>query len=239
MVEAGMDVARLNFSHGTQEQHAETAVRVREAAGRAGRPVAILQDLPGPKLRIGAARRRPRRAARRRPADLRLRRRGRRARRRPADVDLVAGAADGGRPGRRPVPGRRRGAHARDRRAARPTARSTRRSRSAARSPRARASTSRARPTSCPRCPRRTSRTCAPGQRIGVDMVALSFVRRPEDVTERPRAHARPAHRQDREAAGRRARRGDRPRGRLRDGRPRRPRASSCRSRRCRSSRSG
>src|SRR5215210_2135968 len=54
MVEAGMDVARLNFSHGTHEQHAETAHLVREAAGRAGRPVAVLQDLPGPKLRIGA-----------------------------------------------------------------------------------------------------------------------------------------------------------------------------------------
>jgi pyruvate kinase len=53
MVEAGMDVARLNFSHGSAEEHAETVVRVREAAGRAGRPVAILQDLPGPKLRIG------------------------------------------------------------------------------------------------------------------------------------------------------------------------------------------
>jgi pyruvate kinase len=53
MVEAGMDVARLNFSHGTEEHHGETAIRVREAAGRAGRPVAILQDLPGPKLRIG------------------------------------------------------------------------------------------------------------------------------------------------------------------------------------------
>jgi pyruvate kinase len=53
LVEAGMDVARLNFSHGNAEQHAETARRVREAAGRAGRPVAILQDLPGPKLRIG------------------------------------------------------------------------------------------------------------------------------------------------------------------------------------------
>src|SRR5688500_7143505 len=48
-----MDVARLNFSHGSHEQHAETAEWVREAAGRAGRPVAILQDLPGPKLRIG------------------------------------------------------------------------------------------------------------------------------------------------------------------------------------------
>ncbi len=53
MVEAGMDVARLNFSHGTAEEHAEIALGVREAAGRAGRPVAILQDLPGPKLRIG------------------------------------------------------------------------------------------------------------------------------------------------------------------------------------------
>ncbi len=53
MVEAGMDVARLNFSHGSAEEHAETATLVREAAGRAGRQVAILQDLPGPKLRIG------------------------------------------------------------------------------------------------------------------------------------------------------------------------------------------
>jgi pyruvate kinase len=54
MVEAGMDVARLNFSHGDAEQHAATAALVRKAADRAGRPVAILQDLPGPKLRIGA-----------------------------------------------------------------------------------------------------------------------------------------------------------------------------------------
>jgi pyruvate kinase len=56
MVEAGMDVARLNYSHGTLEEHAETARRVRDAAGRVGRPVAILQDLPGPKLRIGPLR---------------------------------------------------------------------------------------------------------------------------------------------------------------------------------------
>jgi len=53
MVEAGMDVARLNFSHANHEVHAETAQRVLEASQRAGRPVAILQDLPGPKLRIG------------------------------------------------------------------------------------------------------------------------------------------------------------------------------------------
>jgi pyruvate kinase len=53
LVEAGMDVARLNYSHGTLDEHAETVHRIRDAAGRAGRPVAILQDLPGPKLRIG------------------------------------------------------------------------------------------------------------------------------------------------------------------------------------------
>jgi pyruvate kinase len=56
MVEAGLDVARLNFSHGNRELHAENADRVRAAANRVGRQVAILQDLPGPKLRIGALR---------------------------------------------------------------------------------------------------------------------------------------------------------------------------------------
>ena len=56
LIEAGMDVARLNYSHGTLEEHAETVRRVRDAAGRVGRPVAILQDLPGPKLRIGPLR---------------------------------------------------------------------------------------------------------------------------------------------------------------------------------------
>ncbi|HEX4106540.1 MAG TPA: pyruvate kinase [Solirubrobacteraceae bacterium] len=56
LVDAGMDVARLNYSHGTPEEHEETVQRLRAAAGRAGRPVAILQDLPGPKIRIGALR---------------------------------------------------------------------------------------------------------------------------------------------------------------------------------------
>src|SRR5215217_8464659 len=56
MVEAGLDVARLNFSHGTREEHAENVRLVREASRRAGRQVAILQDLPGPKLRIGPLR---------------------------------------------------------------------------------------------------------------------------------------------------------------------------------------
>jgi pyruvate kinase len=56
MVQAGLDVARLNFSHGDREIHAENAERVRQASARVGRPVAILQDLPGPKLRIGQLR---------------------------------------------------------------------------------------------------------------------------------------------------------------------------------------
>jgi pyruvate kinase len=56
MVEAGLDVARLNFSHASREIHAENVERVRAASARVGRQVAILQDLPGPKLRIGALR---------------------------------------------------------------------------------------------------------------------------------------------------------------------------------------
>ncbi|HEV8583490.1 MAG TPA: pyruvate kinase [Methylomirabilota bacterium] len=50
---AGMDVARLNFSHGTHAEHAEVIRRIREAEARWQRPVAILQDLQGPKIRLG------------------------------------------------------------------------------------------------------------------------------------------------------------------------------------------
>ena len=53
LVVAGMDAARLNFSHGTHEEHAQRAELVREAQARAGRPVAIIADLRGPKLRVG------------------------------------------------------------------------------------------------------------------------------------------------------------------------------------------
>ena len=53
LIAAGMDVARINFSHGELERHAETIRNVREAALRAGRPVAILGDLQGPKIRVG------------------------------------------------------------------------------------------------------------------------------------------------------------------------------------------
>ena len=53
MVEAGMDVARFNFSHGTRDFHARMAVAVRRAAAEAGRRVTLMQDLQGPKLRVG------------------------------------------------------------------------------------------------------------------------------------------------------------------------------------------
>jgi pyruvate kinase len=53
LVEDGMDVARLNFSHGTHEFHRGLIQNVREAAKRARKPVAIMQDLQGPKLRVG------------------------------------------------------------------------------------------------------------------------------------------------------------------------------------------
>ncbi len=53
MIAAGMDVARLNFAHGDRESHAETAAAIRAASEAVGREVAILGDLPGPKLRLG------------------------------------------------------------------------------------------------------------------------------------------------------------------------------------------
>jgi pyruvate kinase len=54
LVGAGMDAARLNFSHGTRLEHAERARIVREAQRDAGRPLSIIADLQGPKLRIGS-----------------------------------------------------------------------------------------------------------------------------------------------------------------------------------------
>ena len=53
LAEAGMDAARLNFSHGTHEEHAERTRLVREVADELGRPIAIIADLQGPKLRVG------------------------------------------------------------------------------------------------------------------------------------------------------------------------------------------
>jgi pyruvate kinase len=54
MVRAGMDVARFNFSHGTHAEHLARAETLRAAAKRAGREVAILQDIQGPKIRLGS-----------------------------------------------------------------------------------------------------------------------------------------------------------------------------------------
>ncbi|HXG29504.1 MAG TPA: pyruvate kinase, partial [Nevskiales bacterium] len=54
MIRAGVDVVRLNFSHGSAADHAARAAAVRAAAQTAGRDVAILADLQGPKIRIGA-----------------------------------------------------------------------------------------------------------------------------------------------------------------------------------------
>ena len=53
LVEAGMDVARLNFSHGTHAEHGAMISAVRVASATAGRPIAVLADLQGPKIRLG------------------------------------------------------------------------------------------------------------------------------------------------------------------------------------------
>ena len=56
LIEAGVDVLRLNFSHADRDRHARTVEAIRAAAEQAGREVAVLGDLPGPKLRIGELR---------------------------------------------------------------------------------------------------------------------------------------------------------------------------------------
>src|SRR6266576_5972450 len=53
LVDAGMDAARLNLSHGTHEDHAARAQLVRDVQEEVGRPLALIGDLQGPKFRIG------------------------------------------------------------------------------------------------------------------------------------------------------------------------------------------
>ncbi len=53
LILAGMDIARLNFSHGTHQEHLRKIERIRKISGELGKPVAIMQDLQGPKIRIG------------------------------------------------------------------------------------------------------------------------------------------------------------------------------------------
>jgi len=59
MMRRGMGMARLNFAHGTQSQHAEDIKLIRSAAARVGKPCGILIDLPGPKIRVGKLRHEP------------------------------------------------------------------------------------------------------------------------------------------------------------------------------------
>src|SRR6266568_109313 len=54
LMRAGMNVARLNFSHGTQQEHAIVIERIRAISARLGYAIAILQDLQGPKIRTGS-----------------------------------------------------------------------------------------------------------------------------------------------------------------------------------------
>src|SRR6476469_4026671 len=53
MIRAGVDVVRLNFSHGTGQDHIDRAALVRRAAAECGREVAIMADMQGPKIRVG------------------------------------------------------------------------------------------------------------------------------------------------------------------------------------------
>src|SRR5476651_1117390 len=53
MIRAGVDVVRLNFSHGKAQDHIDRAALVREIADRCGRTVALMADLQGPKIRVG------------------------------------------------------------------------------------------------------------------------------------------------------------------------------------------
>src|SRR5262245_18518217 len=56
LIAAGVDVFRLNFWHGSHEPHGEVVARIRALAAEAGRSVALLQDLSGPKIRTGLLR---------------------------------------------------------------------------------------------------------------------------------------------------------------------------------------
>src|SRR5262249_53374162 len=53
LFDAGVDVFRLNFSHGTHDQHRERLAQIREVERETGRPIGVLADMQGPKLRVG------------------------------------------------------------------------------------------------------------------------------------------------------------------------------------------
>ena len=223
MMDAGMDVARLNFSHGTPEEHAETVARIRTAADRAERPVAVLQDLPGPKLRIGPLREGL--------AELGVGERVTFVGDNDSDVEgdkhhmtiNWSGLATMIEPGEELYLAD--GAVRLRVDAVRPEAGEvdavvrvggTVASRQGLNIP--------GEVDEFPAVFEDDLALLQAGEKMGVDIVALSFVQRPEDVEQFRKYTRTPAHRQDREAAGGRAPRRDRRGRRLRDGRPRRPR---------------
>ena len=53
MIKSGVDVVRLNFSHGEHQDHKNTIVNVRKISDELGTPITVLQDLQGPKIRVG------------------------------------------------------------------------------------------------------------------------------------------------------------------------------------------
>ncbi|MDO9286054.1 MAG: pyruvate kinase, partial [Aquabacterium sp.] len=53
LLRAGVDVVRLNFSHGTAQDHIDRAALVRSIADKVGKPIALMADLQGPKIRVG------------------------------------------------------------------------------------------------------------------------------------------------------------------------------------------
>jgi pyruvate kinase len=59
LIEAGMDAARINFSHGTRDEHLDMIKKIREASKITGKPIPIIQDLQGPKIRIGKLKQEP------------------------------------------------------------------------------------------------------------------------------------------------------------------------------------
>ncbi len=180
LFEAGVDVFRLNFSHGTQDDHEARYRAIRAVEQKAGRPIGILQDLQGPKIRIGTLPSPPvtARAAVRPCASRSRRSRPTRANCRcripevfrnilPGHVLMI----DDGKL-RLEVVGLRH--------------RAVRRARRGRRQPDATA-----RASTCPtptcrsrRSPRRTASDLAFGLSLGVDWIALSFVQRPADIIE-------------------------------------------------------
>ena len=206
MIRAGMDIARLNFSHGEFDDHRRNIESLRAAAQAAGRDVAIMADLPGPKIRLGTIEGEPVELARGKPS----RSRPRRSTGGPQPrFRRFSAAAAGGEARRQALRERRpRAARGRaSRRQRRPLPRGGRRRDRA----RARAST-------CPgidlgiRAFTDRDRRCLEfALENGVDAVSQSFVESADDVERRARGGSRPRppavrHRQDRAGPGARSR---------------------------------